>query len=948
MSTVQADAPVKDIVSWVTEAQVNSGYLTFCQNSEDSAIKTSRTYGARFVAFTLEKVNNEEEGDSFAHQENFYPILYKMLNRKEDWGTEFFLRGRASFELGVMEWTESILDRFKGKLDQAGIYGAVGVSRFPYHFCSNTWKAFCELWSPLTNTLHHGAGEMSMSLYDLMLIGGLPLLGVPYEEFIPVNKELQPTDSNTLADLLRIHSELCVSHSRNHILWDQWLAYFYRGRILYAAFGESKYRRDRVQPEKFMYRKVASDITKEVELAAFLAFWLSRFVLPSPSSRIRPETFYMACLMARGNRVSLAPTVLGCIYHGLGELVTGPRAPSVSQGCLPVHYVIGWLGEHFTCFYRRRVASDFPANYPYLARYAGVDGEYLDITSARVAFRTAESIDYRPAPFIEEKGSFFLDDQSLSEKRFEFLASIRSSLLPVRMGSELWLEPYYPNRFARQFGFDQGTPSNKLLFAVEKRKQCCIEDLARAQRALLMAETGSRFYIPRSTYNGACTWRYCRWWMRACAPYLGRSVTSVYLALKKRPLEKKNHVFVIRSLREVSQTLRKEILLADIEREKPNSRFGTSSAVRDVKRKRGGDSREKPDSPRDKGLKQTHNEDHADFGDVTADNIGFLYEDHIPYTNGDDDQVAGAGLGATSQTKHSTFKEAELAEPNPNIEKRTKVPDTPDQQLMRTEQDSGENSNTHNMRTDLVVLDTGASHNSCEEVASMSLHQIFGPEVKENHRRFILDEMHDILKKLTSTRSPQELLACQDDVKSTVALLTPMIVALGTGKAEFNWFSKTTNQIFSLATQLKQGMGIEKSVDIALLRDLSRRQDMCQALKKNLVMQLLDSRKQLEELKSREHNIIEAERQASEAAGRAKLLRDTFEAARRNLEEKINGLEQSSEEQDKLDGELRQKRIEAREDKLPEFENIKASNESGQMQLAKLVDSLKIFAAQTE
>ncbi|KAL6215958.1 hypothetical protein ACLB2K_015384 [Fragaria x ananassa] len=103
MSTVQADAPVKDIVSWVTEAQVNSGYLTFCQDSEDSAIKTSRTYGARFVAFTLEKVNNEEEGDSFAHQENFYPILYKMLNRKEDWGTEFFLRGRASFELGVME-----------------------------------------------------------------------------------------------------------------------------------------------------------------------------------------------------------------------------------------------------------------------------------------------------------------------------------------------------------------------------------------------------------------------------------------------------------------------------------------------------------------------------------------------------------------------------------------------------------------------------------------------------------------------------------------------------------------------------------------------------------------------------------------------------------------------------------------------------------------------------
>jgi len=46
----------------------------------------------------------------------------------------------------------------------------------------------------------------------------------------------------------------------------------------------------------------------------------------------------------------------------------------------------------------------------------------------------------------------------------KFLLSIRSSVFPIRVGAELILEPYYPNRFARQFGFDQGVPSNRLSF----------------------------------------------------------------------------------------------------------------------------------------------------------------------------------------------------------------------------------------------------------------------------------------------------------------------------------------------------------------------------------------------------------------------------------------------------------------------------------------------------
>ena len=42
------------------------------------------------------------------------------------------------------------------------------------------------------------------------------------------------------------------------------------------------------------------NVTAEGELAAFLAFSLSRLVLPHGKKVIRPETFVMAALMASG------------------------------------------------------------------------------------------------------------------------------------------------------------------------------------------------------------------------------------------------------------------------------------------------------------------------------------------------------------------------------------------------------------------------------------------------------------------------------------------------------------------------------------------------------------------------------------------------------------------------------------------------------------------------
>jgi len=56
---------------------------------------------------------------------------------------------------------------------------------------------------------------------------------------------------------------------------------------------------------------------------------------------------------------------------------------------------------------------------------------------------------------------------SLSRRIFEWLVSIRPSLLVYRSGDTCYLEPYVPSRFDRQFGYDQfyvGNPYTSLAF----------------------------------------------------------------------------------------------------------------------------------------------------------------------------------------------------------------------------------------------------------------------------------------------------------------------------------------------------------------------------------------------------------------------------------------------------------------------------------------------------
>jgi len=139
--------------------------------------------------------------------------------------------------------------------------------------------------------------------------------------------------------LLRTHVELYRFHKSNHVYWNWWLDHFYRGEVTWGAFGKESEKRTMSGPPRIAQRDRPStlSITNIGELVAFLAFWLSRFVLPYQNEVIRPETFVTASMMANGRKISLAPTVLGYIYHGLGQVASHPDHPGQANPCFPIH-----------------------------------------------------------------------------------------------------------------------------------------------------------------------------------------------------------------------------------------------------------------------------------------------------------------------------------------------------------------------------------------------------------------------------------------------------------------------------------------------------------------------------------------------------------------------------------------------------------------------------------
>ncbi|KAF8405873.1 hypothetical protein HHK36_007951 [Tetracentron sinense] len=357
------------------------------------------------------------------HSSGILPTLgHCITNQETNWRGDFPLQGKMFFIPGYWEWAELMLTRNKDILEKSGVYDAILASLFLYNHNADLIRSFCEAWCPITNSLHTPQGEMSLSLWNLKIIGGLPITGEFYDEVVPSLKEITGLDEKLTPVLpfscrflfLAYHwvrqSNLSSGITSHHsVSLSSWITWWFRGDLRYhisnskqTSFKNAK-ARQQYPSGKFPYRcrtskedsvlhdlGVSSRDEDEVLLAAFLSTWLCMFVMPNNHrSCIRPATFKVASLMAQGLKFSLAIPLLASIYNGLNIIATPKDGPDLCHVTFPWHYIFAWLGLYFNTY---SISKTAPMK-PYMCSIGGLARKRFYIaSSSREALRNCKNV----------------------------------------------------------------------------------------------------------------------------------------------------------------------------------------------------------------------------------------------------------------------------------------------------------------------------------------------------------------------------------------------------------------------------------------------------------------------------------------------------------------------------------------------------------------------------
>lgn len=211
---------------------------------------------------------------------------------------------------------------------------------------------------------------MSISPWDLHVLGGLPIVGDLYEEVNPYASEI-----TSMHDLDKAYISLSCKYlysayhsiiiqgetkdSKNRKVYaHEWIAFWFKEDKIYVRPPSRLRSKETWTPSGFIPRSsswstrdmstfralgVPEHLWNEVYLAAFLSCWLCVFALPSEETHmIRPSTFRVASVIASGKQICLALPVIASIYKGLNEIASS-RTPGKSNFHFPAHYVCTWM-----------------------------------------------------------------------------------------------------------------------------------------------------------------------------------------------------------------------------------------------------------------------------------------------------------------------------------------------------------------------------------------------------------------------------------------------------------------------------------------------------------------------------------------------------------------------------------------------------------------------------
>ncbi|XP_039800714.1 uncharacterized protein LOC120665261 isoform X9 [Panicum virgatum] len=356
-----------------------------------------------------------------------------------------------------------------------GIHDAVLTSTYRIKPDTSLVLHLASFWSPATSTFAFPWGEATLTLHDAALIAGLPATGSPVPA--PLQPEWRPDEAALNGVRLGFNRSAC---KKAHL--SAWIKHF-----------------------------LTDHNDTVLEHAAFLALWLTRFVLAGqPESTMRQAVFPIAVRLARGERVALAPAVLASLYRDLrdikaflvaaGAAATTGNADMLSSLSLysPLYILHLWIWERFPALRPGRENPQGDGE-PMAARWHDLYRKVSPTLIREVLSSRDNFLWQLPYAASLKKYSGWVCSSDLTGN--DQLRLLAHCLRPCELVGMDCIEQYLPHRVARQFGLDQDVPMD-----VRRANQ----DWVVAWQTYELEGKNVSLFMPQS--EPGVTARYAHWW----------------------------------------------------------------------------------------------------------------------------------------------------------------------------------------------------------------------------------------------------------------------------------------------------------------------------------------------------------------------------------------------------------------------------------------------------
>ncbi|CAN4102738.1 unnamed protein product [Withania somnifera] len=414
------------------------------------------------------------------------------FSSESEWPMKVSFNGCRHHQNKWKKWVETLEPAHHDVWKAAGIYEAIMSSVYKVHTQKDLIFGLTERWCCETNTFVFPWGEATLTLEDMMILGGFSVLG---------GSVLLPLQSHELVEieenLERTRRDLIGLKADNHT---KWLNFF-------------------------------MDSGKVFEHEAFLSLWLSRFVFPGNEyDKIGKHVFPIAVNLARGIRLALAPVVLASIYRDLSLLKQSmimassnePSSSTANDGdrfnilefslWAPLFFVQVWAWERLL-----PLRPEQPRNYNMVSgvrigRWHNV--KQSSVINVRTTIDSSgETFQWRPytlavegwliPKFYNEKEEWVkVEGENFDQELESFFRCLRVSEL-VGLDCQ---EPYRPNRVAMQFGYDQGFP--KWIPRSPSSPELAWYTYSRP------IDSNLRLHYPSRLFEADVTTQYLKWWRK--------------------------------------------------------------------------------------------------------------------------------------------------------------------------------------------------------------------------------------------------------------------------------------------------------------------------------------------------------------------------------------------------------------------------------------------------